>query len=87
MRCNLNADEHCSVRSAAKAIKLAAALVSMLSLETAMLTRFDERKGSEFRQFMTGITGGCVCMIVLGIAFFMMIRSTKQLKSNNMAGY
>lgn len=43
------------VMSAAKAVKLAAALVSMLSLETAMLTQFDERKGSEFRQIMTGI--------------------------------
>ena len=68
------------VMSAAKVVRLAAALVSMLSLETAMLTQFNDKKGPEFRQFMTGITGGCVCMIVLMIAVFMMIQSTKQLK-------
>lgn len=51
----------------------------MLSPETAMLTQFNDKEGPEFRQLMTGITGGCVCMIVLMIAVFMMIQSTKQL--------
>ena len=47
------------VMSAAKAIKLAAALVSMLSLETAMLMQFNSRENPEvFRQIMTGTTGG-----------------------------
>ena len=69
------------VMSAAKAIKLAAALVSMLSLETAMLTQFDQSDGPEIRQIMTGITGGCVCLSVLAIAVYMIIRSTKRLKA------
>lgn len=73
------------VMSAAKAVKLAAALVSMLSLETAMLTQFDERKGPEFRRLMNGITGGCVCLVVLAIAVFMIWRATKQLKMGDMA--
>ncbi|MDD6188124.1 MAG: hypothetical protein PUB32_00925 [Clostridiales bacterium] len=69
------------VMSAAKVINLAAALVSMLSLETAMLAQFDNGNNPEtFRQIMTGSTGGCVCAIVLGIAIYMVIRSTKQLR-------
>lgn len=68
------------VMSAAKAVKLAAALVSMLSLETAMLAQFNEREDPVFRKLMSGITGGCVCMVVLGIAVFMIVKSTRQLK-------
>lgn len=69
------------VMSAAKAIKLAAALVSMLSLETAMLMQFNEREDPEgFRQLMTGMTGGAVCVIVLVMAVYMIVKSTRQLK-------
>lgn len=68
------------VMSAAKAIQLAAALVSMLSLETAMLTQFGEESGPRFRQLMTGLTGAGVCLVVLATAGVMIIRSTKRLK-------
>ena len=69
------------VMSASKAIKLAAALVSMLSLETAMLVQFDEGGStSDFRRVMTAVTGGCVCIMVLVMAVFMVVCSTKQLK-------
>lgn len=69
------------VMSAAKAIKLAAALVSMLSLETAMLMQFNNRADSEvFRQVMSGATGGCVCAVVLGMAVFMIVKATRQLR-------
>lgn len=68
------------VMSAAKAIQLAAALVSMLSLETAMLAQFGEESDPHFRQFMTGFTGGGVCLIVLATAGVMIVRSTKRLK-------
>ncbi|MGN0628703.1 MAG: hypothetical protein ACI4IW_03635 [Oscillospiraceae bacterium] len=75
------------VMSAAKIIKLAAALVSMLSLETAMLMQFGNKEDSPlFRRVMTGVTGGCVCFFVLTTAIFMIVHSTKQLKmlrSNN----
>ncbi|MGN0292413.1 MAG: hypothetical protein ACI4D3_00245 [Lachnospiraceae bacterium] len=73
------------VMSAAKAIKLAAALVSMLSLETAMLMQFNSRENPEvFRQIMTGTTGGAVCAIVFVMAVFMIIKSTGQLKKMSM---
>ncbi len=65
--------------SAAKVISLTAALVSMLSLETAMLAQF----GNEdfvFRRLMLGISGGAVCAIVLTMAIYMIARSTRQLK-------
>lgn len=68
------------VLSAAKVINLTAALVSMLSLETAMLTQFGAADDPLFRQIMTASTGAAVSMIVLGMAVFMIIGSTKQLK-------
>ncbi len=66
--------------SAAKAINLAAALVSMLSLETAMLTAFGAENGREFRRIMTGVTGSGVCALVLALAIYMIIHSTKEIK-------
>lgn len=68
------------VMSAAKVLNLTAALVSMLSLETAMLTQFDSGNDPVLRQIMTGISGFAVCLIVLGMAVIMIVRSTKQLK-------
>ena len=61
--------------------RLPAALVSMLSLETAMLEQFGGEKNPEaFRQIMTGATGGCVCAMVLAMALYMILRSTGQRK-------
>lgn len=65
--------------AAAKAISLTAALVSMLSLETAMLAQFGSDE-TEFRRIMLGVSGGMVCAIVLTMAIYMIVRSTKQLK-------
>lgn len=66
--------------SAAKVINLVAAMVSILSLETAMLAQFGEDDDLLFRKIMTGTTGGAVCTIVIGIAIFMIWKSTKRLK-------
>ena len=74
------------VLSAAKVINLTAALVSMLALETAMLTQFGGETEYTLRQIMTAATGAGVCIIVFGMAVFMIVRSTRQLKtlqSNN----
>lgn len=68
------------IMSAAKVINLVAAMVSMLSLETAMLAQFGE-EDEEFRAVMTGATGGGVCTIVIGMAVFMIHKSTKQIKN------
>lgn len=69
------------VMSAAKVINLTAALVSMLSLETAMLAQFGE-DDAMFRQMMTSATGAGVCIIVLGMAVFMIAKSTRILKNS-----
>lgn len=68
------------VMSAAKAISLTAALVSMLSLETAMLAQFGAADDPMFRRIMTASTGAGISIIVLGMAVFMIVRATKQMK-------
>ena len=68
------------IMSAAKVINLTTALVSMLSLETAMIAQFGG-DDSVFRQVMTSATGAGVCLIVLGMAIYMIARSTKILKN------
>ena len=67
------------VLSAAKAVSLTAALVSMLSLETAMLTQFGAAEDPLFRKTMTAATGAGVCLLVLGMAVFMIVHSTRRL--------
>jgi hypothetical protein len=67
------------VLSAAKVISLTAAIVSMLSLETAMLDEFGQDNPA-FRKLMTSISGGVVCTFVLGMAIYMIVRSSKYLK-------
>ena len=69
------------VLSAIRAIKLAAALVSLLSLETAMLTQFGEAENERFRLIMTGLTGCAVCLSVLATAVIMLCQSAKPLKN------
>lgn len=66
------------VLSASKAIKLAAALVSLLSLETAMLAQFGDDEA--FRRIMTALTGAGVCIIVLAMSVIMIVHATKEIK-------
>ena len=65
--------------SASKAIGLVSAFVSLLTLETAMLTAFGEQNDAGFRLVMTSLTGAAVCLLVFSIAIYMIIRSTKQI--------
>lgn len=67
------------VMSAATVLSLAAALVSMLSLETAMLTAFGAENGPQFRQTMTAATGSAVCLLVLIMAVYMIVKGTKEI--------
>ena len=69
------------ILSAAKAINLVAAMVSILSLETAMLAQFGGDDDPKFRQVMTGATGGSICTIVIGMAIYMIWRANKNLKN------
>jgi len=65
-----------ALMSAAKAISLTAAMVSMLSLETALITRFGDG-GSAFHAVMTSVVGGAVCLGELYIAVYMIHRGNK----------
>lgn len=66
--------------SAAKAINLTAALVSMLALETAMLSQFGGEDDMLLRQVMLSVSGGAVCAFVFGMAVYMVVHATKQIK-------
>lgn len=74
------------VMSSAKIINLMAALVSMLSLETAMLTQFGTAEDAGFRQVITSCTGAGVSLIVVGMAVYMIIHGTKELKRERTGG-
>lgn len=68
------------VMSAARAISLVAAVFSILTLETAMLSAYGKEEGDSFRQIMTGTTGAAICIFVLVMAIYMIIRANKNLK-------
>lgn len=68
------------VLSAAKAISLASASVSMLTLTSAMLNAFGEEGDVLLSKIMTNAVGTAVCTFVLAMACFMIISSTLQLK-------
>ena len=68
------------VMSAAKVINMSTALVSIFSLETAMLAEFGNENDEQFRLIMTSLTGAGVSLIVVGMAVFMIIRSSILLK-------
>lgn len=68
------------VYSAAKIISLVSAMVSMLTLETAMLTVFGQESGENFRRFMLGSTGAVIVLCVQAMAIHMIVTAGKQRK-------
>ena len=69
------------VYSASKAISLAAACVSMLTLESTMLTTFNDGKMSlTERKIMLGATGTVICALIITMAIYMIVQSSKKLK-------
>lgn len=69
--------------SAAKAISLASATVSMLTLENALLTTFGQESDALFRQIILGVSGVIVIFVVQGIALNMIVNAFRNLKINN----
>ena len=67
------------VFSATKTINLAQALVSMLTLETTMLTAFGDEADEGFRRLMTGSTGSAVLIVIFGMALVMITKAAKEL--------
>ena len=69
------------VFSASKAISLAAALVSMLTLESTMLTTFGEGTMTATTQkWMLGATGSAISVLIVATAIYMIVVGTKKLK-------
>lgn len=69
------------VYSASKAISLASACVSMLTLESTMLTTFNDGTMSlTVRRIMLGVSGGAVSVVIISMALYMIVQGTKKLK-------
>ena len=66
--------------TASKSISLAAACVSMLTLEATMLTTFGSDTDILTRRIFLGISGGAVSAFIIGMAIYMIVQSTKQLR-------
>ncbi len=68
------------VFSASKAISLAAACVSMITLTSTMLTTFNNG-GFDLtsRRWMLGLLGGAVSAFIIGMAVYMIVQGTKKL--------
>ena len=68
--------------SASKAISLAAALVSMLTLESTMLTTFGGETMTAIEQkWMLGVTGAAISILIVAVAIYMIVTGTKKLKA------
>lgn len=69
------------VYSASKAISLAAACVSMITLESTMLTTFNDGTITLLgRKILLGISGGFISVFIIGMAVLMIVQSNKKLK-------
>ena len=69
------------VFSASKTISLAAALVSMLTLESTMLTTFGDGTMTVVAQkWMLGATGGAISVLIVATAIYMIVVGSKKLK-------
>lgn len=65
---------------ASKIIGLAAALVSMLTLESTMLTAFGGTMAPTEQRVILGATGGAVSALIIAMAVYMIVTGTGKLK-------
>lgn len=72
---------HSPVMTTSKVISLAAAMVSMLSLETAMFAAFGSEMADESKELMIMATGAGIAIIVVGMSVFIIVRTTKMIKN------
>ena len=68
------------VMSVSKVIKLAAALFSMLFLETAMFSQFGGDTSIEVQRTMIMVTGAGISVLVVTMAIYIIVRSAKEIK-------
>lgn len=67
------------VLSSANCVSLAAALVSMLALETAMLSAFGTETSLQTKRILVSATGAGIAVILLTISSYMIIKSTLEI--------
>ena len=68
------------IMSVSKVIKLAAALVSMLSLETAMFAQFGNDMSAENQRIMILATGAGIAVTIVAMSIYMIARTTKEIR-------
>lgn len=68
------------VMSAAKVVSLSAALVSMLSLETAMFSQFGADMALQDQRIMIAATGAGVSVTVITLSVLLIVQAARQLK-------
>lgn len=69
------------VMSMAKIVSMAAALVSMLSLETAMFSAFGQDMTSENKQLFIMLTGAGVSVIIVTMSVYSIVKNSREIKS------
>lgn len=69
------------VMTTAKIVTLSAALVCMLSLETAMLSQFGAEMAAREKQILIAATGGGVSIVVVAMSVLLIVRATKEIRS------
>ena len=72
--------DHSPLLAASKCINLTVAMISMISLEVAMVSQFGTND-SEFKMMMTSIMGFVVCFINTFMSIYMIVKANKKLKS------
>lgn len=65
--------------SAAKRLSFATAMVSILALQTAMISQFGTDNGVMFEKIMNTLTGSVVCVIILFMACSMVINANDEM--------
>ena len=69
------------VYMASKSISLAAACVSVLTLESTMLTTFgDETMSLAGRRILLGVSGGVISAFIIAMAIYMIVQGTRKIK-------
>ena len=68
------------VMTASKIISLSSALVSMLSLETAMFSQFGQDMSPEGQRLMIALTGAGISIAVIGMSAYMIIKTSQEME-------
>ena len=69
------------IMTTTKIITLSSALVSMLSLETAMFFQFGQDMSPASRRLMIALTGAGISMAVIGMSAYMIIKTSQELEN------